>query len=161
MGVYDNLGRDENVIMQAKVHWAKLIWPGLISLILLGSAAANDAFFVGLFIAAVIMGVAAIPLWTTKLVITNKRLYGKIGLIRTKTLDTPLNKVNTVSISNGLFGKLFGFGKVHVTSSSGAYDYGGISSPAVFRQTLLEQIDRADEERIKKQASEMARAMKT
>lgn len=160
MGEFTNLGRDETVILQGKVHWARMIVPGLIAVLILIGGIGGDAFLGALIIALLIVALASIPLWTEKLVITNKRLYGKTGLIRTKTLDTPLNKVNTVSVSSGLIGKLFGYGKIHVTSSSGTYEYSSIAAPDVFRQTLMEQIERYDEERIKKQAAEMARAIK-
>lgn len=145
MKVMDNLGRDEALVTQAKVHWACLI-PHIIGILCV----------VGLF---TIWG-AIVRMCTTELVITNKRLYGKVGLVHTKTLDTPLNKVNTVSVESGLGGKIFGYGTLHITSSSGSYLYKGIKSPAVFRNALLEEIERYDEERIKKQASEMAAAIR-
>ena len=161
MAEFTNLGKGESVIQQAKMHWARMILPGLVALIFLISSLSSDAAIGGIIIAAIFTGIALIPFFTEQLVITSKRLYGKTGLIKTKTLDTPLNKVNTVSVSNGLLGKVFGYGTIHVTSSSGTYKYVGISDPNVFRQTLMEQIEKYDEDRIKKQAEEMARAIKT
>ena len=161
MEQYSNLGRGEELVIQAKIHWAKLIGPGILSFLLLVSGlASKDAAVGGILLAIVIMFTAAIPMWTTKLQITNKKIYGKTGLIKTKTLDTPLNKLNTVSVSSGLFGKIFGYGTSRVSSSSGEYVFKGIKSPDLFRQTLMEEIDRYDNDRIKKQAKEMARAMK-
>lgn len=160
MAEFTNLGKDESVVYQGKIHWARLVGPGIIALLFLIGGIAGKAFFGGLLIAVLIMAFPVIQMLTTHLVITSKRLYGKVGLIRTKTLDTPLNKVNTVSVASGLFGKIFGYGTLHITSSSGSYSFSGIASPEVFRHTLMEQIERYDEDRIKKQATEMARAMK-
>ena len=155
-----NLGKDESVILQGKLHWGRLVLPGLFALLFLVVSARNKSTASGIVLAALILGIAAVPMFTEQLILTSKRLYGKTGLIKTNTLDTPLNKVNTVSVSSGLFGKIFGYGTIHITSSSGSYKYPGISEPHIFRQALMEQIDRYDEERIKRQAAEMARAMK-
>ena len=154
-----NLGRDETIILRGKIHWGRLIFPGLLALLFLISSA-KTMLLGGLFIAVIILGIAALPMYTEQLVLTSKRLYGKTGLIKTNTLDTPLNKVNTVSVSSGLFGKIIGYGTIHITSSSGSYKYPGIADPNVFRQALMEQIEKYDEERIKRQAAEMARAIK-
>ena len=98
-----------------------------------------------------------IALWTTELGFTNKRLIGKIGWLNTKVLDTPLNKVNNISIEQGLIGKIFGYGTVVVTSSSGAYNFRYISQPEVFRNHLNEQISKFDEDRIQKQAEMLSK----
>lgn len=145
MKTFENLGKDESIVTQGEVHWACLI-PHIILLI----------FFIGVF---TIWG-AIIRIFTTQLVLTNKRLYGKVGLINTKTLDTPLNKINTISISSGLGGKIFGYGTLHITSSSGEYLLKSIKSPGVFRDAVLQEINKFDESRIRSQAEELARAMR-
>ncbi|WP_312281764.1 PH domain-containing protein [Oscillibacter sp.] len=142
-----DLGRDEEIVTQAKVHWACLI-PHILLLFVYG---------LGIITGAPVL----IRMFTTDMYITSKRLYGKVGLINTKTLDTPLNKVNTVSIESGLLGKILGYGTIHITSSSGSYEFKSIKSPEVFKAALLEEIDKFDEKRIKKQATEMAAAMKS
>lgn len=162
-GTFRNLGRGETILLKGIVHWATLIGPGMFSLlILIFSFQADETSVViwALLLDLLIMGIASIPLWSQELVITSKRLYGKTGVINTKRLDTPLGKINTVSVGNGLFGKLFGFGTVHVTSSSGVYKFKAIRSPDVFRQVLMEQIERYDDERIRRQAEEFAKAMR-
>lgn len=145
MRIMENLGRDERLITQGKVHWACLI-PHIILM------------FIGVGILT-IWG-PLIRMFTTELALTSRRLYAKVGLINTKTLDTPLNKINTISVSSGLGGKIFGYGTLHITSSSGTYDLKGIKSPSTFRDAVLQEIDRFDEMRIKKQATELASAMK-
>ena len=145
MKIMDNLGKDEALVTQGKVHWACLIPHILLFLVFIGFLT--------------IWG-AVIRMFTTELILTNKRVYGKVGLINTKTLDTPLNKINTVSVSSGLFGKIFGYGDLHITSSSGEYLLKGIKSPNTFRDAVMQEIDRFDEARIRKQASEMASAIK-
>lgn len=160
MADFTNLSRDESVVLQGTIHWARLIVPGFFALLFLIGSLGSDATIGGLVLAIIILAPALIPMFTEQLVITNKRLYGKSGLIKTKTLDTPLNKVNTVSVSSGLIGKVFGYGTVHVSSSSGNYNYSAIKDPAHFRETLMAQIEQYENDRIKKQAEEMARAIR-
>lgn len=146
MKTMDNLGKNETFVTQASVHWACLIPHVLLMFFAIG-------FITILF--------PLVRMFTTELVLTSKRLYGKVGLINTKSLDTPLNKINTVSVESGLWGKIFGYGTIHITSSSGSYDYKGIKAPAAFRDAIMQEIEHFDEERIKKQAAEMASAIKS
>jgi|BioPla2DNA2_1021312.scaffolds.fasta_scaffold35797_4 hypothetical protein len=77
--IFRNLGRDEQVVLQAKVHWACLIPSILLSLIIIG--------IFGLIKKLIAMA-------TTELGFTNKNFIGKTGLINTKVLNSPLNKIN-------------------------------------------------------------------
>lgn len=147
MGKYisKNLGRDEVVVLQAKVHWACLIPSIIFSFIIIGIP-----FLI----------VKIIKMKTTELGFTNKNFIGKIGLINTKVLNSPLNKINNISVQSGLGGKIFGYGTVHVDTASGAYDYKCIKGADSFRTNLLQAIENYEQEKIKKQAQEMATAMK-
>lgn len=147
MGKYveKNLGKDEEIIGTTQVHKICLLPHILLCFV-----------YVGFF---TIWG-AVIRICTTDLAFTNKRLLGKVGLINTKVLDTPLNKINNVSVEQGLCGKIFGYGTIVVSSSSAQYNFKGIKNPETFRNRLMEQIDKFDDDRIKKQAVEMAKAMR-
>lgn len=139
-----NLMKDEQVVMNARISKICLLKDILLMLVGIG-------FFT-------IWG-TIINICTTKLVLTTNRLYGKRGLINTKTLDTPLNKINNISVSSGLWGKLFGYGKLSITSSSGMYEYYYIKSPDTVRQAIMNEIENFDQRRIQKQAREMADAI--
>ena len=93
------------------------------------------------------------------LAITNKRVVGKIGLIKTKTLDAPLNKVQNTSTSSGFWGKLFGYGTVSINTAAGVIDFTGIKRPEDFKMALMNQIEEYEQDRVKEQASQMASAM--
>ena len=111
MSIKDNLQKDEKIKTRGRVHWACLI-PHVVLML----------FFVGF----ITIWPSLIRMFTTEFVVTNKRLYGKVGLINTKTLDTPLNKVDSISVSNGLFGKILGYGDLHITSPAGEFIFKGI-----------------------------------
>ena len=101
-----------------------------------------------------------IKFFTTKLIITNKRINGKTGLINTSELDSPLNKINGIQIKQGLFGEIFNYGTVSITTSSTVFHFDYIDKPNDFKIILNNQIEKYDEDRIEKQAKKMAEAMK-
>ena len=94
------------------------------------------------------------------MVITNKRVRGKTGLINTNELDSPLNKINGVQVKQGLLGKMFNYGTISITTASTVFHFDMISEPNDFKTILNNQIEIYDEERIEKQAKKMAEAMK-
>ena len=98
--------------------------------------------------------------FTTKLIITNKRVNGKTGLINTNELDSPLNKINGVQVRQGLFGKIFNYGTVSITTASTVFNFDCIDKPNEFKTILNNQIEKYDDDRIEKQAKKMAEAMK-
>lgn len=101
-----------------------------------------------------------IKFFTTKLIITNKRVNGKTGLINTNELDSPLNKINGVQVRQDLFGKMFNYGTVSITTASTVFNFDYIDKPNDFKAILNNQIEKYDDERIEKQAKKMAEAMK-
>lgn len=147
MGKYisRNLGKDEQVVLQAKVHWACLIPSIILSFVVIGIPGLISKL---------------IKMATTELGFTNKNFIGKVGLINTKVLNSPLNKINNVSVESGLWGKIFGYGTVHVDTASGSYDFKYIARADNFRSNLLNAIDQYEQDKIKKSAQEMAAAIK-
>ena len=101
-----------------------------------------------------------IKFFITKLIITNKRVNGKTGLINTNELDSPLNKINGVQVRQGLFGKIFNYGTVSITTASTVFNFDYIDKPNEFKTILNNQIEKYDDDRIEKQAKKMAEAMK-
>ena len=132
------LGRDEHVIREGKVSLA-------IHILLLFTGIGFFTIWFGL-----------IERSTTVLCFTNKKVIGKTGIIKTKSLDAPLNKINNASVNQGLFGKILGYGTVRIDTSSGTYVFGHISDPDGFKTALMNQIEKYDDERIQKQAQAIA-----
>lgn len=139
----------EETIKEGKISIATLI----IRLII-------DLFAICIFIGVVWIIKDLIKFFTTKLIITNKRVSGKTGLINTNELDSPLNKINGVQVRQGLFGKIFNYGTVSITTASTVFNFDYIDKPNEFKTILNNQIEKYDEERIEKQAKKMAEAMK-
>lgn len=138
----------EETIKEAKISVAVLI----IKLII-------DFFAIAILVGFIWMIKDIIKFFTTKIIITNKRIRGKTGLINTNELDSPLNKINGIQVEQGLFGKLFNYGTISITTSSTVFHFDMISKPQDFKNILNNQIELYDNERIQKQAKEIAKAI--
>ncbi|MCR5532221.1 MAG: PH domain-containing protein [Lachnospiraceae bacterium] len=140
-----NLQRNEEIVLEAKVHWACLIMPIICSLFIIG-------------IPSLISRLIAMK--TTELSLSNKRLVGKYGLINTKQMDSPLNKINSVSVASGLFGKIFGYATITVNTASTIYDFKYIANAENVKHNIMEEMEKFDEARIQEQAKAIANAIR-
>ena len=157
-----NLSKEEKIISKGEVSFLPVIPSAVICFIILicGISGGFGGFIVALIIAAVIILPKFFGIKNTELGLTNKKVMGKYGIINTKVMDSPLNKVNSVTVEQGLGGKIFGYGKIVISTSSGGYNFNYIKSADSFRSAVMEQIDIAEEEKLRKQAEQLAGAMK-
>lgn len=72
--------------------------------------------------------------------ITTYRIIQVEGIINKRTFESSLEKVNDVQMSQGMFGRLFGFGDILIItgSDSGINNLFGIAEPFVFKRALQE-----------------------
>lgn len=161
-----NLSKGDTVILQAHTSWLAVVSKAIESLILfiVAAYAKSELYDVGaiisvvcIVIALVIIIVTVLKITHTELALSSKKLIGKIGIINTKSMDSPLNKINNVSVDQGLFGKIFGYSKITVSTSSGNYVFDYILSGDAFKNTVMEQIDVYENERLRNQAEQMSR----
>lgn len=151
MGKYieQNLGRNEAVVKNAEMN----------PLFLLAAWLGGILFFWMLLIPTVKAAIKTAVFFNTELAFTNKRIVGKIGVVNTKSLDAPLNKVQNVSVSSDLFGKIFNYSTVCITTAGGNLNFAGIKNGDAFKGMLMEQIDKFEEDRVREQAQQMASAV--
>ncbi len=57
---------------------------------------------------------------TTRLLITNKRLILAYGTWSNNVIDYSLDKISNIILKQGLLGRIFGFSKISIVSTSGA-----------------------------------------
>ncbi len=94
-----------------------------------------------------------------ELALTNKRLIGKIGVLNTDAMDSPLNKIQNVAVTQTFGGKIFNYSLITVATASGSYKFDAIKNGNAFKNMITAQIDRYEEDRIKQQANETAKSM--
>ncbi|MDE7296553.1 MAG: PH domain-containing protein [Clostridia bacterium] len=98
------------------------------------------------------------------LCITNKRVIGKVGVLRVNTLDYPIQKVDNVQMSAGFWGRIFRYSWISVRGGGSdpkemKLKFKGISNAAQFKNTVTAAVEQHAQEARKAQAEEIARAM--
>ena len=144
--VEKTLGRGETIIAKAEVSKLPVVVWGIISIGLFFLTAAGFDFDIsgmvaGLIIAVAVFSKPAITVFTTELSLTNRRIVGKTGFFKTKTLDFPIKKINPIYVEQKHVGKIFNYSTVNVSSASGVFQYNMVKNAENFRQIVSEQID--------------------
>ena len=146
-----NLMTGEQVVHRARLHWGIFVGPaillliGLIILISLAAGAGGIGVAIGLII-LIIFGIptirAVITYLTTEFAVTSRRVIVKGGFIRRTTLELNHNRVEGLSVNQGIFARLFNAGTITVLGTGGTRQpVPFISGPMDFRRNALETID--------------------
>lgn len=122
------LTKGEQVVYRGKVS----IW-SVMHLILLG------LLFLAFYgLGFLLLAVAAIRFFTTELAITNKRVIAKFGLISRSTIEINLQKIESIQVRQGIFGRIFNFGSVVVSGAGNPQaPIPGIYEPLQFRRAFI------------------------
>lgn len=141
--VQDNLMSGESIIKQAKVHWSIYLFP--ICLGILGVVYSNsDAVTFFAILAPLFWFSAFIYRLSTELVVTNKRLIAKQGLIARRTIELNLDKVESLNVNQGILGRILGAGTLIVNGTGGVKTpFKVIDNPIAFRRAVNEQVEAA------------------
>jgi uncharacterized membrane protein YdbT with pleckstrin-like domain len=116
--VENNLVRDEQVIYWGHNHWIIFI--------------SFRAFF-SLFILPMIDN------WTSEYAVTNKRIIIKVGLIRRRTVEMNVQKVESILVDQSILGRIMGYGDISVVGTGGSREtFSDISNPIEFRKKFQE-----------------------
>jgi len=143
--IEESLLSSEKVMAIAKVHWMDFV--------------VTTVFLWWLFFIPPIL--ALIRMFTTEIGVTDRRVIGKTGLIRHSSIDTMLDKVSNISAVQGIFGRMFGYGTITVTTAGEKVVFVGISHPADFRRDVAQQIEAYNEIKMKQQAEAIAKGLKS
>ncbi len=92
---------------------------------------------------------------TTELCFTNKRVIGKVGWINTKTLDSPIIKINDVLIIQSFVGKIFNYSTIKICTSSSSYYFKYVENAEEFKNELTTFIDNLNSTKIDKSEKEV------
>ena len=133
MGRYvdHTLSPNETVVVDAKLHWAMFIAPGI--WFVLGFA----TFFITWLIAIPMLIARLLTLYGTELSLTNKRVIAKTGVIRRDVIDISLSKVEGITYKQGIIGRLFGYGSIFVRGTGlGHVPIKFIAHPELFKSDV-------------------------
>lgn len=151
MGYVDeNLMPGEVVIHLARLHRFTFVAPLVFALLGLALAIASHGAdelmalaCIGGFLVVgggILFLVRLIEYKTSEFAVTNKRVIVKVGLLRRRTLELLLQKVETVGVDQPILGRLLGFGTIVVTGTGGTKEpFANIADPLEFRRQVQEQ----------------------
>lgn len=178
-GVYGiDMMEGEDIIRHSQIHNGCLILPaivfgfgiliGFISMIIIISNFyyfyAPGFIFLGFFNIVTIIGliwfvIRFIGYKSNDLILTNKRVFGKCGLISTTQMQSPLNKIDSVSYSSGLVGKMIGYGTVKIATASTVFKFHFIRDGQTMYNDIFNQIEKSEVESRNKDAKAIVDAM--
>ena len=147
------LADGEKIVYRAAIsHWkyalyysagALFLVGGLIGFIAArgGGSAAQIAAAVAIAIGLLFVLVAVIGRLTTELVLTDRRIITKRGLISRDTMEMNLAKVESVRVNQGLLGRILNYGDVTVVGTGDSHEpLRGIADPLELRRKLGEVV---------------------
>lgn len=150
------------------VEFTKILFtPGAIflALMVIGSFSADSfadaliGLFGGVFF-AVVLSIPAIRLQLFDvLAVTDKRVIAKVGFIRSTEMNSPIHQIQNVQTSSGLLGKIFGYGNIIITTTTGVYNFKYVKKPNDFKDTVIAQISKSEEHKMDLNAEKIAKAI--
>lgn len=154
MGNYvnQNLIKDEEVIYEGVINKILCVIPVVLLVVYCFGWTTDDVKdrtmellsfpFAAVFLAALVYVVGVLK---SEIAITNKRVIAKHGIISTHTLELNLQKIESVGISQGAIGSMFGFGTIIIKGTGGTSEaIGFINNPFEFRKRFQEAFDKVN-----------------
>jgi uncharacterized membrane protein YdbT with pleckstrin-like domain len=85
--------------------------------------------------------IVAARFYSSEFAITNKRVIAKTGLIRRHSIEVYLDKIEAVEVSQGIAGRILGYGTIVVTGTGGTKDpIPMIPAPLLFKKKIQNEV---------------------
>jgi uncharacterized membrane protein YdbT with pleckstrin-like domain len=129
---------DESLVAgETILHRGRVSWWSQFGLVLLGVVTLIAV--VGL----VFLIWAWIRVRSTELAITNRRIIAKFGFVKRHTVEINLEKVESLRVEQGVWGRILNFGTIFISGSgSSVAPIPNIADPLVFRRKFMEATNR-------------------
>jgi len=115
------------------IHRAHVSWWSQAGMVLLGIV--TLVAVIGLFF----LVYAWIKIRSTEVAITNRRIIAKFGFITRHTVEINLDKVESLRVEQGFWGRVLNFGTIFISGAGSAVaPMPNIADPLLFRQKFTE-----------------------
>ena len=144
------LGENEEILLVTHQHWfvlfGKIFLELLLIALLIGGSLALSTIYPAtiyglvLVIVPLIGMISDILVWRNKaFVVTNRRVIQIAGVFDKEVVDSSLEKVNDVKMSQSFFGRMFGYGDIEILTASelGVNLFHEIANPVEFKTAML------------------------
>src|SRR5215207_97376 len=149
------LGENEHIILETHQHWFVLFGKIFLELLLiviiivavLSTYTIYPFAFYGIFLVIVpMLGMLNdILVWRNRAyIVTNRRVIQISGVFSKDVVDSSLEKVNDVKMSQSFLGRVFGYGDIEILTASelGVNLFHEINEPVEFKQAMLNAKER-------------------
>jgi membrane protein YdbS with pleckstrin-like domain len=149
------LGENEKILLETHQHWfvlfGKIFLELLLIVVIIGGSLVAYPFYpmaiYGLILVLVpVIGMLNdILIWRNKAyIVTTHRVIQTAGVFSKDVVDSSLEKVNDVKLSQSFFGRLFGFGDIEILTASelGVNLFHEINDPVGFKTAMLNAKER-------------------
>jgi len=140
----------EQVKYVGKLHWTiyrNSIFLGILTVVVAAFALQQDgdvrvAVLIGAGVLAFLAIVSFLGAWFvrlgTEIVVTDMRVIHKVGWIARHTEEINITKVETVDVTQGVIGRIFGFGTVMIRGIGGSWEpLRRVASPLQLRNAIV------------------------
>lgn len=145
----DHLLAGERIVYRAQLH--RVLFAGPVAVVVVGAGlavllqqVAHDYWYIGAAIAALGVLLAlgpALRYVTSEFAVTNTRVLAKVGLVRRRSLETLLGKVEAIEVEQDFAGRLLGYGTITIIGTGGTREtFPMIARPLEFRRQVQTQI---------------------
>jgi uncharacterized membrane protein YdbT with pleckstrin-like domain len=151
------LGKNERILLKTRKHWSILfgnITLEIVLIIALIGAVIAVATMTAFPMATLGLVLVLVPLagmvrdflvwYNRQYIVTNRRVIQISGLFSKDVVDSSLEKVNDVKMSQSFFGRLFDYGDIEILTASevGANVFRSIGEPVKFKTAMLNAKER-------------------
>jgi uncharacterized membrane protein YdbT with pleckstrin-like domain len=147
------LAQNERIAFATRQHWIVLATAGLVNLlfiaiivaaaILLAPLTMSLSLLLLIFLVVPLghIAVRLIKWWHEQYIITNRRVIQTRGLITKHVIDSSLEKVNDVVLTQSVWGRMLDYGNVEILTASeiGVNRFERIRCPIKFKTAMLDQ----------------------
>jgi len=151
------LGETEHILLRARKHWS----------VLFGNIVLEIVLIIALIVAAIVLlPLVAFPVaplgfilvlvplfgmardflvwYNRQYIVTNRRVIQTSGVFSKDVVDSSLEKVNDVKLSQSFWGRLFDYGDIEILTASevGANVFRSIGDPIKFKTAMLNAKER-------------------
>jgi uncharacterized membrane protein YdbT with pleckstrin-like domain len=144
------LGEHEQIVLETHQHWFVLFNKIFLELVLIaiiviaviiGMSFSQLAVYGFILVLVPIIGlVRDVMIWQNNaFIVTNRRVIQISGVFSKEVVDSSLEKVNDVKLSQSFFGRMFNFGDIEILTASelGVNLFHEIADPVAFKTAML------------------------
>lgn len=156
------LKKNEELILVTRPHVLYIAFPFLLTLAALVVCIIIGDYALLLTIPFIVYLIYKFIEWRNNIwAVTNFRVIDEFGVFSYTSKESPLDKINNVSFSQNIWGKIFGFGDVQIQTAAeiGSTIYRKVSKPQKLKETITQMQEDYKNIQIKKHAAEIADAI--